>query len=277
MTARTVIITADDLGLWPEVNDAVMAGYDAGIITSASLRVGARASNAARNSAAMRPGLGVGLHLVLCEGQATMPRKHISDLVDSGGNLPGQPMEAAWLFRRGGGLREQLKTEIRGQIEKFLASGLFMTHISGHHHLHLHPTVLSILKELANDYPISALRKPCGAMWSWTRRRRGWDRRLEAKAMRTMLGWGRLRAGVFKGPERVEPLSVERPVTEHGAAARLSRIRPGVTELVCHPGSLLGRYDGVGEASLVTSTAVRSALVEADLELASYREVAEGI
>jgi len=27
----------------------------------------------------------------------------------------------------------------------------------------------------------------------------------------------------------------------------------------------------------VTSTAVRSALVEADLELASYREVAEGI
>ena len=138
MTARTVIITADDLGLWPEVNDAVMAGYDAGIITSASLRVGARASDAARNSAAMRPGLGVGLHLVLCEGQATMPRKHISDLVDSGGNLPGQPMEAAWLFRRGGGLREQLKTEIRGQIEKFLASGLFMTHISGHHHLHLH-------------------------------------------------------------------------------------------------------------------------------------------
>ncbi len=277
MTTRTAIITADDLGLWPEVNDAVMAGYDAGIITSASLRVGARASDAARNSAAMRPGLGVGLHLVLCEGQATLARKHIGDLVDSGGNFAKQPMEAAWLYRRRGGLREQLKAEIRAQIEKFLASGLFMTHISGHHHLHLHPTVVSVLKELANDYPISALRKPCGTIWPWTRRPTSWDRRVEARAMRAVLAWGRLRAGVFKGPERVEPLSLERPVTEHGTTGRLARLRPGVTELICHPGSLLGRYDGVGEASLVTSASVRSALVESDLELASYREVAEGI
>lgn len=277
MTTRTVIITADDLGLWPEVNDAVMAGYDAGIITSVSLRVSARASHAAINSAAMRPGLGLGLHLVLCEGQATLSRKHISGLVDSGGNFSSRPLEAAWLYRRRGGLREQLKAEVRAQIERFLATGLFMTHISGHHHLHLHPTVLSILKELANDYPISAIRKPCGPMWRWTRRPTSWDRRVEGRAMRVMLGWGRLRSGVFKGPERVEPLSLERPVTEHGTAQRLANIGAGVTELVCHPGSLLGRYDGVGEASLVTSATVRAALTDLDIELASYREVAEGI
>ena len=34
-----LIITADDFGLWPEVNDAVIAGYESGIVSSASLRV----------------------------------------------------------------------------------------------------------------------------------------------------------------------------------------------------------------------------------------------
>ena len=58
---KYLIITADDFGLWPEINDAVMAGYDAGIITSASLRVTGREAHSAAVSATMRPGLGVGL------------------------------------------------------------------------------------------------------------------------------------------------------------------------------------------------------------------------
>ncbi|MFP6626023.1 MAG: ChbG/HpnK family deacetylase [Deltaproteobacteria bacterium] len=277
MGTATVIITADDLGLWPEVNDAVMAGYDAGVLTSASLRVSASAAQSAIISAAMRPGLGVGLHLVLCEGQATLPRKHVPNLVDSNGEFVKKPLEAVWLYRRAGGLRDELKTEIRGQIEKFLATGLFMTHISGHYHLHLHPVVLSILKELAADYPISAIRKPCGPMWRWSRRYSSWQRTAEAAMMRSVLGWGRLRAGVFRGPDRVEPLSIDKPVTEHGVAERLRSLKSGITELVCHPASLLGRYDGVAEGSLMTSPMVKTALVEADLELASYRDIAEGI
>jgi len=274
---RIAIITADDVGLWPEVNDAVMAGYDSGIISSVSLRVSARASHSAMVSAGMRPGLGVGLHLVLCEGEATLPRKHIPSLVDNSGSFVSQPLEAAWLYRRGGGLREELKAEIRAQIEKFLATGLYMTHMSGHYHLHLHPTVLSILKELASDYPISAIRKPCGSMWRFSRRQSSWDRRAEAVFMRMVLTWGRARSKVFCGPDRVEPLSLESPVTEHAVAHRLMSLGYGVTELVCHPGSLLGRYDGIAEASLMTSATVGRALADSEVELTSYRFVAEGV
>ena len=277
-TKRRLIITADDLGRWPEVNDAVMAGYDAGILTGAGLRVSAPASHSAMVSAAMRPSMGVGLHLVLCGGLATMPRKHVSGLVDNAGNFTRRPLEAAWLFRRRGGLRGELRIEIRAQIEKFLASGLFLSHISAPYNLHLHPTVMSILKELARDYPISAIRKPCRTLWDWSQRysRPGWERSLETRMMRPVIGWGRLRSRMFLGPDRVEPLSPERPVTEHAVAERLTKVGPGVTEFVCYPGSLAARYDGAGEEAVITSKIVRAAVEAGDYELISYRDLAEG-
>jgi predicted glycoside hydrolase/deacetylase ChbG (UPF0249 family) len=255
-----------------------MAGYDAGIITGAGLRVSAPASHSAMVSAAMRPGLGVGLHLVLCGGLATMPRKHVSNLVDNAGNFPSRPVEAAWLFRRGGGLRKELRIEVRSQIEKFMASGLFLSHISSAYNLHLHPTVMSILKEMARDYPISAVRKPCKTLWNWSQRYAapGWQRSLETRLMRPVIGWGRTRSRMFVGPDRVEPLSADRPVTEGAVAERLTNVRPGVTEFVCYPGSLAARYDGAGEEAVITSKTVRAAVEAADYDLISYRDIAEG-
>jgi predicted glycoside hydrolase/deacetylase ChbG (UPF0249 family) len=275
---RAVIITADDLGLWPEINDAVMAGYDSGVISSASLRVTAPASHAAMVSLATRPGLCVGLQLVLCDGRATLPRKHIANLVDNTGTFVTRPLEAAWLYRRRGPLRDELKAEIRAQIEKFLSSGLFLSHIAGSFNLHLHPTVVSILKELASDYPISAIRKPCNVLWRASQRYTapGWQRAVETLLMGRVIRKGRRRSGVFLGPDRVEPLCPARPVTEHEVALRIRSVKPGLTEFVCHPGSLASRYDGIGDAAVVTSPTVRAALGESGVEVVSYRDLAEG-
>jgi predicted glycoside hydrolase/deacetylase ChbG (UPF0249 family) len=275
---RAVIITADDLGLWPEINDAVMAGYDSGVISSASLRVTAPASHAAMVSLATRPGLGVGLQLVLCDGRATLPRKHIPNLVDSTGCFVSRPLEAAWLYRRRGPLREELKAEIRAQLEKFLSSGLFLSHVSSSFNLHLHPTVVSILKELTSDYPISAIRKPCNGLWRASQRYTapGWQRTIETLLLGRVIRKGRRRSRVFLGPDRVEPLSPVRPATEHEVVQRIRSVKPGLTEFVCHPGSLAARYDGIGDAAVVTSPTVRAALGDAGVEVVSYRDLAEG-
>ena len=278
MKKKAVIITADDLGLWPEVNDAVMAGYDSGVISSAGLRVSAAASHAAMVSASMRPGLGVGLQLVLCDGQSTLPRKHIPNLVDNAGYFIQRPLEAAWQYRRRGPHRDELAAEIRAQIEKFLAAGLYLSHVSGAHQMHLHPTVIGILCDLASDYPISAIRKPCRELWRASRRyvAPGWQRSVETLLMTRVIKKGARRARMFVGPDRVEPLSTERPTTEHEVARRIREARTGITELVCHPGSLAARYDGVGDAAVVTSQTVRGALAETGVEFISYRDLAEG-
>src|SRR5262245_21800093 len=121
------------------------------------------------------------------------------------------------MYRRRGGLREELKAEIRAQIEKFLAGGLFLSHISGHYNLHLHPTVLSILRELASEYQISAVRKPCASLLRsyQTLGTPHWQRMVELTLLRPALAWGRARSRSFLGVDRVESLNDERPATEH--------------------------------------------------------------
>ncbi len=274
-----LILTADDFGIWPEVNDAVIAGYENGVVSSASLRVSATASNSAAVAARIRPGLSVGLQLVLCDGQSTLPRRHIRDLVDSSGRFVDRPLEAAWHYRKRGGLRDQLKAEVRAQIEKFLSTGLYLSFVSSHYNLHLQPTVLSILRELAEDYPVIALRRPCAKLGAYDRRSGvgGFERRVEGRLVGLMVGWGGLRARRFVGPDHVDVLSPQRPTTEGEVASRLTRLPSGVTELVCRPGSLLPQFDGMAEAAVVTSRRVRDAISASGAELISYRTLVEEI
>jgi predicted glycoside hydrolase/deacetylase ChbG (UPF0249 family) len=277
MKKPRLILTADDFGLWPEVNDAVIAGYESGVVSSASLRVSATGSRSAAVAARIRPGLSVGLQLVLCDGQSTLPRRHIRDLVDSTGRFVERPLEAAWHYRRSGGLREQLKAEIRAQIEKFLSTGLYLSFLSSHRNLHLHPTVLSILKELAEDYPVYALRKSAIHLVDYeaVHGYLDFERRVEMSVIGAMVRWGSMRARRFVGPDRVHALCPDRPATEGLVAKRIAALPGGVTELVCHPGSLLPQFDGVAEAAIVTSKRVREQLATNSVELISYRTLFE--
>lgn len=279
MNKSRLILTADDFGLWPEVNDAVIAGYESGVVSSASLRVSATASHSAAVSARIRPGLAVGLQLVLCDGHSTLPRRHIRDLVDSTGRFVERPLEAAWHYRRGGGLRDQLKAEIRAQVEKFLSTNLYLSFVSGHHNLHLHPTVLALIKELAEDYPIHALRRPCSRLVEYERTSgvANFEAGVERSLIGTMVRYGGLRARKFVGPNCVDVLSPIRPATEGDVAERLHALPSGVTELVCRPGSLLPQFDGVAEAAIVTSRRVRDAITASGIELISYRTLFEEI
>jgi predicted glycoside hydrolase/deacetylase ChbG (UPF0249 family) len=216
---------------------------------------------------------------VLCDGHSTLPRRHIRDLVDSTDRFVERPLEAAWLYRRRGGLGEQLKAEIRAQIEKFLSTGLSLSFISSHYNLHLQPAVLAILKELAEDYPVFALRRPCTRLVSYEKRSSvgGFEAVVERMLIGTMVRYGGWRARRFVGPDRVDVLSSDRPATEGAVAARLASLPSGTTELVCRPGSLMPQFDGVAEAALVTSRRVRDALTASGADLVSYRTLFEEI
>src|ERR1700733_8305563 len=78
---RLCIITADDFGLATTVNEAVETAHLSGVLTAASLMVGAPAAQDAAQRARANPSLRVGLHLTLCDGQAVLPRRQIPDLV----------------------------------------------------------------------------------------------------------------------------------------------------------------------------------------------------
>src|SRR5262245_26273664 len=69
---RGLIVTADDFGLHEAVNDAVERAHRDGVLTAASLMVGAPAAADAIDRARRLPSLRVGLHVVLADGPAVL-------------------------------------------------------------------------------------------------------------------------------------------------------------------------------------------------------------
>ena len=145
-----LILGADDFGRSTAINRAVEQACKAGMITSASLMVAGDAFEEAVDMARQMPSLAVGLHVVLVDGRAVLPPAAIPHLVDGERRFPRDPFRAglgyALLSRRG---REELDRELAAQFERFASTGLPLSHVDGHCHLHVHPTVFRRLLPLA--------------------------------------------------------------------------------------------------------------------------------
>ena len=107
-----LIITADDFGLHVAVNEAVELAHRDGVLTAASLMVGAPATAEAVALARRLPRLRVGLHLVLVDGKAILPRSRIPALVASDGRFHDRMGKAGLKFFLLPSVRHQLEAEI---------------------------------------------------------------------------------------------------------------------------------------------------------------------
>ena len=164
-SARRLIVNADDFGRSPSINQAVIRAHCEGILTTASLMVNEAAFAEAVALARQYPRLGVGLHLTFLCGHSALPPEKIPGLVNADMEFTNRPAGAGFRYFFQPGLREQLRAEIHAQFEKFRATGLPLDHVNGHLHLHLHPTVFSILMKDARQLGLKALRLTYDPLW----------------------------------------------------------------------------------------------------------------
>jgi hopanoid biosynthesis associated protein HpnK len=160
MDGPGLIITADDFGLHESVNRAVECAHRDGVLSAASLMVGAPAAPDAIARARACPGLAVGLHLVLADGASVLPPRAIPDLVDSSGWFGNRMVREGVRFFCLPRVRRQLAMEIRAQFEEFAASGLRLDHVNAHKHFHLHPTILGLIIDIGREFGLRAVRLP---------------------------------------------------------------------------------------------------------------------
>ncbi|HIA02217.1 MAG TPA: ChbG/HpnK family deacetylase [Myxococcales bacterium] len=85
---KRLIVTADDLGLSPEMNEGILQAHRHGLVTSASLMVGTPHSKAAIDAARECPNLSLGIHLQFVQGQALSAAEDIKSLANEHGQLP---------------------------------------------------------------------------------------------------------------------------------------------------------------------------------------------
>lgn len=235
---KYLVVTADDFGLAPEVNEAVIEAHQRGILTSASLMVAAPAARQAILLAKQHPSLAVGLHLVLAEGNSVLSNSTIPDLVDDSKRFSNHLVTTGVRYFFSKKLKRQLAQECEAQIQEFLATGLKLDHLNSHNHLHIHPTIVKILLPLIQKYRIPAVRFP-------------WQQLSLAPIQQLPMALGmapwafRLKAK-FKGKvllnEGLFGLYESGGLTEQKWLALLPKIKEGITEIYCHPAT---KTDGV--------------------------------
>jgi chitin disaccharide deacetylase len=236
---KKIIITGDDFGLALPVNEAIVQAHQRGVLTTASLMVGAGYCRDAVEQAKEHPSLRVGLHLTLVEGIPVLPPQEIPDLVDADGAFSTHLARTGFRFFLYPGIRKQLEAEIRAQFEAFRKTGFALDHVNAHNHMHLHPTILRLILKVGKEYGLKAVRLPNEPpIKSW-------------KAARTFLG-SRLASWIFLCPwislmknlmdrAHVRYNDFLLGMTDSGSmtsdlAIRFVRNLPqGVTELCFHP------------------------------------------
>ena len=157
-TAR--LVNADDFGSSEAVNEAVGRAYTEGVLTSCSLMVTGAAFEHAVRLAQAHPGLAVGIHLVTVMGRAVLSHTEIPALVDQAGYFSSNPTAAGLQYYFSPQARRELRQELAAQFEKFSATGIRLSHIDGHLHLHVHPVIFNIALELGARYGVRRMRVP---------------------------------------------------------------------------------------------------------------------
>ena len=161
---RQLIVTADDLGLSPEVNQGILDAHTQGVVTSTSLLVNAPETEAAVELARQAPELEVGLHWSLVEGHCLLGRE--SSITDRLRYL-GKPicLHRHWKpfvlrYLMGRLSMQELAEELELQVRKFLTYFPEIPFANGTQHMHLLPGVSELIVSLARKYNIRALRVP---------------------------------------------------------------------------------------------------------------------
>ena len=276
---KRIIITADDFGLNPAVNEAVERACTQGILTTTSLMVGQAASEDAVERATRLSQLKVGLHVALTDARSVLPPTEIPDLVDARGLFrPGMALAGVRFFFLPR-VRRQLAAEILAQFNLFAATGLQLDHVNAHKHFHLHPTVLNLILEIGRDFGLRAVRLPREPL----RAERGVPlggvvARLGGTAFLSpwvTLMKARLERAKIAHNDSIFGLSATGRMDETELLAILAALPNGVTEIYLHP-AVPGTANpgGAGDGSQTELAALTSPRVRAALERDGIERIA---
>jgi chitin disaccharide deacetylase len=271
--SRLLIVNADDFGLSSSTNHAILRAHNEGILTSASLMVNEPGFEEAVSLGRENPRLGVGLHLTLVMGHATLPHERIPGLVNANGEFDSSPARVGfrYFFRRD--LREQLKAEIFAQFQKFRATGLKLDHVDSHNHLHAHPIIFRLLIRSVAELGITHLRLTSEPIGVHARVAVGYRLEQLSHGLIYWLMAGRARRVLkrleIKHTDAVFGLLQDAKVDERYLECLLPHLPSGVSEIYSHPS--LDRFKH--EMDALISPRVRTLAEKLGIKLIRYQDI----
>ena len=232
------------------------------------------------------PGLSVGCHVVLIDGEPVLAPDRLPSLA-TGSHFCNELKTFAIRALAGRINADEIIAEASAQIHRIQSAGIVVSHIDTHKHTHLFPNILRPLLEAASACGVHALRNPFGPRRPLRSsqlmvRPNLWTRYAEVRILRRFAS--RFRETVsgrgFATPDGTLGIEVTGALDETLFSAIARSIPEGTWEFVCHPGyndaDLLAartrlRESRETELHVLTLPAAREILNREGIELISYR------
>lgn len=246
---KRLIVNADDFGLTPGINRAIIELNGRGVLPSTTLMATAESFDQATLAAGAQLTLGTGCHVTIVDGKPLLSREQLPQLV----------VGPTGLFRKTLGsfvqdlLRNriseaEIEAEATAQIRRLQLAGIQVTHVDTHKHTHMFPGVFRPLLRAAIACGVPAIRNPFEPEWSVRLTpNAGIMRRLQVRGMRSMQGRfleAARRSHVATTDGAIGVLAtgtLDAPTLR----ALVGAMPEGIWELCCHPGYLDAELAGV--------------------------------
>lgn len=134
-----IVFIADDFGLNPDANRAIVQAHRDGALHGASLMMGQPGTDDAVALARANPTLQIGWHLHLC---------HSQPVTCAAWPWGDSPARAGWAMGLSAAARTLMRREVAAQWEMFRATGLPCAFVNAHHHIYAHPAVYAVVREV---------------------------------------------------------------------------------------------------------------------------------
>jgi predicted glycoside hydrolase/deacetylase ChbG (UPF0249 family) len=269
-------VSADDFGLTKTTNQGIAKAYNEGIATCIQFMPSGAAFEHALGLAQELGLKEAGAHLALTETRPVTQSSKIPTLVTSGNGF--YKSHKAFLLRFISGLIDidQAYIELRNQLDILNTSGVRITNLSSHEHIHMLPAFLEMFIRLAKEYDIPSIRFPHRDRAYHT----GIDKTLKAAVLFFLerLMKRKLQASTMAFPDHFRGFLASGSMNEDEVLWTIGSLEEGTTECVCHPGYLgpdvLENHpfhrNCESELSALLSGRVRNLIEERGVQLLSY-------
>ena len=275
-----LIINADDFGISESINAGICQAHREGIVTSTSLMSVGRAFDDAVSRAKGLPDLDIGVHLTLVGEAPACAPELVDTLVTPDGRFPDHTKDFLVRHLAGRIRYEQIALELETQVKLILDTGLQVTHLDTHQHVHAIPRVREIVAELGLRYGIRHMRRPAELLGRYMFADLSEIGRLSEllalNATCRLGNWSKLRhtnrfVGFFFGGR----------LTIGNLIALIEHLPlHGTCELMCHPGQretaaqyTTWNYDWEGELDAMVNESVRQHLDRRGVRLVSFGDL----
>ena len=154
---KTVILTADNLGLDISANRAIFEAFHAGTVQSASLLPNGEAfDDASKNVVNSCPELDIGIQLNILEGKSLITNYESFLTAEDG--YYNISIEKLFFFSGNKKYLTQIEFEFSSQINKILENGIKPVYLASSYNIHAIPGIFEITCRLANKYNIPYIR-----------------------------------------------------------------------------------------------------------------------